>query len=217
MIKAQDIYKSYGDLAVLNGVSLSINEAEIVTILGKSGAGKSTLLHILGTLDKADKGSLNINDVDVMNLGEKDLANFRNDTIGFVFQFHHLIPEFNALENVCIPAFIKGVQKSKAESKAKDILDYLGLSDRLTHKPSELSGGEQQRVAFARALINDPKVIFADEPTGNLDGETSEELHHLIVKLRKDYNQTFVIVTHNEDLARLSDRSINMDSGVLVP
>ena len=216
MIKAQDIYKSYGDLAVLNGVSLSINEAEIVTILGKSGAGKSTLLHILGTLDKADKGSLNINDVNVMDLGEKDLANFRNDTIGFVFQFHHLIPEFNALENVCIPAFIKGVQKSKAEAKAKDILEYLGLSDRLTHKPSELSGGEQQRVAFARALINDPKVIFADEPTGNLDGETSEELHQLIVKLRKDYNQTFVIVTHNEDLARLSDRSINMDSGILV-
>jgi lipoprotein-releasing system ATP-binding protein len=216
MIKAINIYKSYGDLAVLNGVSLSIDKAEIVTILGKSGAGKSTLLHIMGTLDNADKGALTINGVDVMKLNENELARFRNDNIGFVFQFHHLIPEFTALENVCIPALIKGLSKTEAEKKARVILDYLGLSERLTHKPSEMSGGEQQRVAFARALINDPMVIFADEPTGNLDGQTSEELHQLIIKLREDYNQTFVIVTHNEDLAQMSDRSVNMDSGTLV-
>lgn len=216
MIKATNIYKSYGDLAVLNGVSLSIDKAEIVTILGKSGAGKSTLLHIMGTLDNADKGALTINGVDVMKLNENELARFRNDNIGFVFQFHHLIPEFTALENVCIPALIKGLSKTEAEKKARVILDYLGLSERLTHKPSEMSGGEQQRVAFARALINDPMVIFADEPTGNLDGQTSEELHQLIIKLREDYNQTFVIVTHNEDLAQMSDRSVNMDSGILV-
>lgn len=216
MIKATNIYKSYGDLAVLNGVSLSIDKAEIVTILGKSGAGKSTLLHIMGTLDNADKGALTINGVDVMKLNENELARFRNDNIGFVFQFHHLIPEFTALENVCIPALIKGLSKTEAEKKARVILDYLGLSERLTHKPSEMSGGEQQRVAFARALINDPMVIFADEPTGNLDGQTSEELHQLIIKLREDYNQTFVIVTHNEDLAQMSDRSVNMDSGTLV-
>lgn len=216
MIKATNIYKCYGDLAVLNGVSLSIDKAEIVTILGKSGAGKSTLLHIMGTLDNADKGALTINGVDVMKLNENELARFRNDNIGFVFQFHHLIPEFTALENVCIPALIKGLSKTEAEKKARVILDYLGLSERLTHKPSEMSGGEQQRVAFARALINDPMVIFADEPTGNLDGQTSEELHQLIIKLREDYNQTFVIVTHNEDLAQMSDRSVNMDSGTLV-
>jgi lipoprotein-releasing system ATP-binding protein len=216
MIKAINIYKSYGDLAVLNGVSLSIDKAEIVTILGKSGAGKSTLLHIMGTLDNADKGALTINGVDVMKLNENELARFRNDNIGFVFQFHHLIPEFTALENVCIPALIKGLSKTEAEKKSRVILDYLGLSERLTHKPSEMSGGEQQRVAFARALINDPMVIFADEPTGNLDGQTSEELHQLIIKLREDYNQTFVIVTHNEDLAQMSDRSVNMDSGTLV-
>jgi lipoprotein-releasing system ATP-binding protein len=213
MIEAVDIKKSYGDLEVLKGVSLQITRGEIVTILGKSGAGKSTLLHILGTLDKADDGKVLIDGVDVLALNEKQLSTFRNEKIGFVFQFHHLINEFTALENVCIPAFIKGMAKADAEYKAQEILNYLGLSDRLNHKPGELSGGEQQRVAFARAMINDPLVIFADEPTGNLDSETSAELHNLILRLRKDYNQTFVIVTHNEDLAEMSDRSIYMESG----
>lgn len=216
MIEAVDIVKSYGDLEVLKGVSLTIKKGEVVTILGKSGAGKSTLLHILGTLDKADSGRFTIDGQDVMAMNEKQLSRFRNEKIGFVFQFHHLLAEFTAIENVCIPAFIKGVSKEVAEQKAKGILEYLGLGNRTNHKPGELSGGEQQRVAFARAMINDPLVIFADEPTGNLDGDTSGDLHDLILKLRKDYNQTFVIVTHNEDLAALSDRSINMESGNLI-
>lgn len=216
MIEAIGISKKYGDLEVLKEVSINIKKGEVVTILGKSGAGKSTLLHILGTLDRADSGSFTIDGHDVMAMNEKQLSAFRNEKIGFVFQFHHLLGEFSALENVCIPAYIKGTSKQVAEHKALEILTYLGLADRINHKPNQLSGGEQQRVAFARAMINDPLVIFADEPTGNLDGSTSEDLHNLILKLRRDYQQTFVIVTHNDDLAALSDRSINMDSGQLV-
>ncbi len=216
MIVANNIHKKYGDLEVLKGVTLSIDKGEVVTILGKSGAGKSTLLHILGTLDKADSGTFTIDGHDVMAMNEKQLSAFRNEKIGFVFQFHHLLGEFTALENVCIPAYIRGTYKEVAEKKALEILTYLGLADRVNHKPGELSGGEQQRVAFARAMINDPLVIFADEPTGNLDGATSADLHNLILKLREDYRQTFVIVTHNNELAKLSDRSINMESGSLV-
>jgi lipoprotein-releasing system ATP-binding protein len=216
MIEAFNITKKYGDLEVLKGVSLQIEEGEIVTILGKSGAGKSTLLHILGTLDKSDSGRFTIDGYDVMAMKENELAKFRNEKIGFVFQFHHLLSEFTAIENVCIPAFIKGEDRKESENRAKEILTYLGLADRINHKPGEMSGGEQQRVAFARAMINSPSVIYADEPTGNLDSTTSADLHQLILQLRKDYNQTFVIVTHNEELAKLSDRRINMENGLLV-
>lgn len=216
VIEAKDIRKSYGTLQVLKGVDLSIGEGEVVSIVGRSGAGKSTLLHILGTLDSPDTGSLTIKGQSVFDLSTKKLAAFRNQEIGFIFQFHHLLPEFTALENVCIPAYIHQSSPEKAQKRAKELLDYLGLADRLTHKPNELSGGEQQRVAVARALMNQPSIVFADEPTGNLDSGTSEELHQLIFQLRKDFKQSFVIVTHNEELAHLSDRRLVMEDGRLV-
>ena len=216
MIKAKQIKKSYGDLPVLKGVDLEIEKGEIVSIVGKSGAGKSTLLHILGTLDLADSGELWINETSIKSLNSKSLAVFRKKNIGFVFQFHHLLPDFTALENVCIPAYIQKISESQAQKRAKELLDYLGLGDRLTHKPTQLSGGEQQRVAVARALMNKPAVVFADEPTGNLDSATSHELHDLLTQLRKDFQQTFVVVTHNEELANLSDRKLEMMDGILI-
>lgn len=216
MIKASNIHKSYGKLHVLKGVELSIDKGEIVSIVGKSGAGKSTLLHILGTLDAADKGDLIINDTSISKLNKRELAEFRNTNIGFIFQFHHLLPEFTALENVCIPAYIKGQNEAQSSKRAKELLDYLGLSERITHKPTELSGGEQQRVAVARALMNEPAVVFADEPSGNLDSTSSQELHQLLFQLRNDFQQTFIIVTHNNELAQMSDRVVTMDDGLLV-
>ncbi len=213
MISAIGIQKSYGDVKVLKGIDLDIPQGEIVSIIGKSGAGKSTLLHILGTLDLPDTGELIICDEKITTFNEKKLAKFRNENIGFVFQFHHLLQEFNALENVCIPGFIAGKNASEVEKKAKELLDYLGLGDRMTHKPAQLSGGEAQRVAVARSLINNPAVVFADEPTGNLDKASSEVLHQLINKLRTDFNHTFVIVTHNEELAKMSDRTITIEDG----
>jgi len=219
MIKAHNIHKFYGDLEVLKGVDLHIKQGEVISIVGPSGAGKTTLLQILGTLDKPaiqQKMSLYINDVDILNLNDNELSKFRNKNIGFIFQFHQLLPEFTALENVCIPAFIANRSKEEAEKKAKEILTFLGLADRVNHKPNELSGGEQQRVAVARALINKPKVIFADEPSGNLDTTSAKNLHELFFTLRDKYNQTFVIVTHNQELANMTDRKIEMRDGVLV-
>jgi lipoprotein-releasing system ATP-binding protein len=216
VLQATNIHKSYGKLEILKGVNVDIQRGEIVSIVGKSGAGKSTLLHILGTLDSADQGNLVIADTSIKSLKSKQLANFRNRHIGFVFQFHHLLPEFTALENVCIPGYIQRNSESAVKQRATELLEYLGLSDRLTHKPSELSGGEQQRVAVARALINQPAVIFADEPTGNLDSAASQDMHRLIRQLRDDYRQTFVIVTHNKELADLSDRCLEMKDGLLV-
>ncbi len=215
MIKAKDIHKSYGNLHVLKGVNFEVSKGEIVAIVGKSGVGKSTLLHILGTLDTLEKGELIINDITVNTLNTKQLARFRNVNIGFIFQFHHLLPEFTAVENVCIPAYIKKESNNGAVKRAKELLDYLGLSDRLDHKPGQLSGGEQQRVAVARALMNKPGVVFADEPSGNLDSESSEELHQLLFKLRDDFQQTFILVTHNEELAKMSDRTLVMKDGLL--
>ncbi len=216
MIKANNIYKSYGTLNVLKGVSLTINKGEIISIVGASGAGKTTLLHILGTLDKADNGTMEMNAVNTSSLSDKKLAKFRNKNIGFVFQFHHLLPEFTALENVCFPAFIAGTSKGEAEKKATELLEFLGLSQRMQHKPSELSGGEQQRVAVARALINNPSVILADEPSGNLDSNTAKELHQLFFTLREKFNQTFIIVTHNEELANMADRKLIMRDGNII-
>ncbi|MFH4968818.1 ABC transporter ATP-binding protein [Gaetbulibacter sp. M240] len=219
MIQAKDIHKHYGDLEVLKGVDINVKKGEIVSIVGASGAGKTTLLQILGTLDKASHSKdfqLKINDTDIQTLGDKALANFRNQHIGFIFQFHQLLPEFTALENVCLPAYIKGTKKSDAEKRAKELLDFLGLSARYEHKPNALSGGEQQRVAVARALINNPDFIFADEPSGNLDSESAENLHHLFFKLRDEFGQTFVIVTHNEDLANMADRKLTMVDGKIV-
>jgi lipoprotein-releasing system ATP-binding protein len=216
MIQAREIHKKFGNLHVLKGVNLTVGKGEIISIVGKSGAGKSTLLHILGTLDQADAGQLVIDGKEVSELSGNKLAAFRNEHIGFVFQFHHLLPEFTALENVCIPAYIRRTPESEAVERAKKLLDYLGLSDRLTHKPTQLSGGEQQRVAVARALVNRPSVVFADEPSGNLDSHSSQELHQLIFQLRKDMNQTFVIVTHNKELADMSDRKLTMVDGLLV-
>lgn len=216
MIKAKNIHKSYGQLHVLKGVNLNIEKGEFVTIVGKSGAGKSTLLHILGTLDLADQGQLMINEQQISDLNPKQLAEFRNHNLGFVFQFHHLLPEFTALENVCIPAFIKKQPEAEAQKRAKELLDYLGLADRISHKPTQLSGGEQQRVAVARALMNQPAVVFADEPSGNLDSASSQDLHQLLFGLRDDFQQTFVIVTHNEELAAMSDRTLVMEDGNII-
>ena len=216
MIQAKGIEKSFGTLKVLKGLDFSVAKSEVVSIMGASGAGKSTLLQILGTLSTPDKGSLIIDGVDVLMLKGDKLAEFRNRRIGFVFQFHHLLPEFTALENVMIPAFIAGVSRKDAEQRAKELLADLGLGERLTHKPSELSGGEQQRVAIARALINNPAVLFADEPSGNLDSKTKEELHKLFFDLRDKYGQTIVIVTHDPDLAKMCDRSLFMVDGQFV-
>lgn len=213
MIEAKNIHKSYGNLHVLKGVDLTINKGEFVTIVGKSGAGKSTLLHILGTLDRADQGDLTIRKQQIGLLNPKQMAEFRNLNLGFVFQFHHLLPEFTALENVCIPAFIKKQPEAEARKRAKELLDYLGLAERISHKPTQLSGGEQQRVAVARALMNQPAVVFADEPSGNLDSASSQDLHQLLFRLRDDFQQTFVIVTHNEALAAMSDRTLVMEDG----
>ncbi len=216
MIKAQNVSKSYGKLNVLKGVDIDINKGEIVSIVGKSGAGKSTLLHILGTLDKPDQGHVWINNQELTALNNKEIAKFRNDKIGFVFQFHHLLPEFTALENVSIPGMIQKRNQKEVKKRAEELLDFLGLADRLKHKPNELSGGEQQRVAVARALFNEPLVVFADEPSGNLDSNTSNELHQLIFDLRDKFKQTFVIVTHNEELAKMSDRRLEMKDGLIV-
>ena len=219
MIKATNIHKSFKDLHVLKGVDISISESEIISIVGASGAGKTTLLQILGTLDKPDYKAdteLMINGQSITALNHKTLAKFRNQHIGFIFQFHQLLPEFTALENVCIPAFINNTPKAKAEKRAKELLDYLGLKDRIDHKPNSLSGGEQQRVAVARALINQPKIIFADEPSGNLDSESAEQLHQLFLKLRKEFRQTFVIVTHNQELANMADRKLTMVDGKIM-
>jgi len=213
MIKAKNVHKSYGNVHVLKGVDIDIKKAELVSIVGKSGAGKSTLLHILGTLDNADKGTIEINGEQVGNFSPKQLANFRNKNIGFIFQFHHLLPEFTALENVCIPAYIAGLKKGPAEARGKELLNFLGLKERYNHKPSELSGGEQQRDAVARALMNKPKVVFADEPSGNLDSQNAKELHQLFFDLREKYGQTFVIITHNEEFADMADRKLVMVDG----
>jgi lipoprotein-releasing system ATP-binding protein len=206
LIIAKNIHKKYGNLEVLKGVDLHIMPSEVISIVGSSGAGKTTLLTILGTLDRATSGEILFNNENITSLNEKKLAAFRNQHIGFVFQFHHLLPEFTAIENICIPAFINKTSKKEAELKALELLDLLGLKDRAHHKPSELSGGEQQRVAVARALINNPKVIFADEPSGNLDSENAQNLHHLFFKLRDELKQTIVVVTHNETLANMADR-----------
>ena len=216
MISAKNIRKNYDKLQVLKGVDVEINKGEVVSIVGKSGAGKSTLLHIIGTLDSADSGTLAINGQVINQLKNKELSNFRNKNIGFVFQFHHLLPEFTAMENVLMPALIQKSAERKAQNRAMELLDYLGLKDRMNHKPNQLSGGEAQRVAVARALINEPLVIFADEPTGNLDTATSQDLHQLFLKLKKEMNQTFVIVTHNLELAALSDRYITMADGLIL-
>lgn len=216
MIEIQGITKSFGDLQVLKGIYLIIYKGEVVSVVGPSGAGKTTLLQIMGTLDKADSGSVVINGIEVGRLKEKELAAFRNKQIGFVFQFHQLLPEFTALENVMIPALIGGMSSDKAMKKAKETLAFLGLAERASHKPAELSGGEKQRVAVARALINDPAVIFADEPSGSLDSKNKEELHQLFFDLREKLGQTFVIVTHDEGLAQLTDRTIHMVDGRIV-
>jgi len=219
MINATQIHKFYGDLEVLKGVSLNIKKGEIVAIVGPSGAGKTTLLQILGTLDYPalkSNATLSISNNNLLELKDKTLSKFRNEHIGFIFQFHQLLPEFTALENVCIPAYIGNKSRKETEAKAKDLLEFLGLSDRIDHKPNELSGGEQQRVAVARALINDPDVIFADEPSGNLDSSSAKKLHELFFTLRDKFNQTFVIVTHNEELANMADRKLEMKDGKII-
>lgn len=216
MLKALNIQKKFGNLHILKGVNLEVNKGEIVAIVGASGAGKSSLLNILGTLDKADSGKVIIDDIDTSALSSKQLSAFRNHKIGFIFQFHHLLVEFTALENVCIPAYIAGTSKTIAEKRAIELLNKLGLGERLHHKPAQLSGGEQQRVAVARALVNSPALIFADEPSGNLDSANARDLHELFLQLRDEFNQTFIIVTHNEDLANLSDRKVLMRDGLIV-
>ena len=215
MIESKDITKSYGDLQVLKGVNFTINKGEIVSVVGASGAGKTTLLQILGTLDRADGGDIIFENKSTSALSKKDLAQFRNQNIGFVFQFHHLLPEFTAFENVCLPGYIGKRNKKEVEKRAKELLVQLGLEDRIEHKPNELSGGEQQRVSVARALINDPALILADEPSGNLDSKTAKELHQLFFDLRDKFQQTFVIVTHNEDLAKMADRTLVMKDGMI--
>ena len=217
MIKAQNIKKSFGNLEVLKGINLEIPKGKIHSIVGASGAGKTTLLQILGTLSKPDSGDIFFNDKNISSFSEKELANFRNREIGFVFQFHHLLPEFTALENVCIPAFIAKKSKAEAEKRALELLDYLGLTDRIEHKPSELSGGEKQRVAVARALVNNPSIVLADEPSGNLDSANRNELHELLFKLRDDFGQTFIIVTHDDNFASRSDKIIHIKDGVIEP
>jgi lipoprotein-releasing system ATP-binding protein len=216
MIIAKQIKKQFGDLQVLKGIDLTIKAREVVSIVGASGAGKTTLLQIIGTIDKPDSGQLFVQDTEVSKLGEKSLARFRNSHIGFVFQFHHLLPEFTALENICIPAFIAGMSKQKAVDEAEKLLDYFNLSARANHKPNQLSGGEAQRVAVARALINKPAVVLADEPSGNLDSGASDELHKLFFKLRDELNQTFVIVTHNIEFANMADRKLTIRDGLIL-
>ncbi|MEL6561232.1 MAG: ABC transporter ATP-binding protein [Bacteroidota bacterium] len=215
MLIAQNIKKSYGSLQVLRGVDLQINSGEVVSIVGSSGAGKSTLLHILGTLDQPDSGTMVFDQVHLSKLRKNDLATIRNQKMGFIFQFHNLLPEFSALENVCIPGFIAKQDHKTLEKKGMELLEILGISGRADHKPSELSGGEQQRVAVARSLINNPKLVFADEPSGNLDSKNAKELHKLFFDLKDQYNQTFVIVTHNEDLAEMADRKLIMADGII--
>ena len=216
ILEAANIHKKYGTLDVLKGVSLQVNKGEIVSLVGPSGAGKSTLLHIIGTLDKPDSGSVKIEGQEVFKLSEKAISAFRNKSIGFIFQFHHLLPEFTAVENICIPAFIAGKGTKESEARAKELLAMLNLSHRAGHKPSELSGGEQQRVAVARALINNPALIMADEPSGNLDTNNARDLHKLFFELRDKLNQTFIIVTHNEELADMADRKVQMKDGLVI-
>jgi lipoprotein-releasing system ATP-binding protein len=216
MITGKNIHKRYGPVEVLKGVDVWVNKGEVVSIVGPSGSGKSTLLHILGTLDKADAGEVSMNNSVISSLSGKRLAAFRNRHIGFVFQFHHLLPEFTALENVCIPGWLSGRKKAEVKEKALELLAMLGLSQRVENKPNQLSGGEQQRVAVARALINNPEIVFADEPTGNLDSANAKELHQLFFDLRNRFHQTFLIVTHNEELAQLSDRVLHMKDGRIV-
>ncbi|PKP19373.1 MAG: lipoprotein-releasing system ATP-binding protein LolD [Bacteroidetes bacterium HGW-Bacteroidetes-21] len=216
MVKAENLNKFYGEYHALKDVSLEIKQGEIVSIVGASGAGKTTLLQILGTLQNPDSGEIIFNDISIKKLSQNQLARFRNEHIGFVFQFHHLLPEFTALENVCLPGYIYTKSKKEVEARAKDLLTFLGLSERLTHKPSELSGGEKQRVAIARALINKPTVVLADEPSGNLDSNNTQELYSLILSLREQYNQTFIIVTHNNELANVSDRILVMKDGAII-
>ena len=216
MLKATAIHKSYGALRVLKGVDLETAQGEVVSIIGASGAGKSTLLHVLGTLDNPDSGSVIINGKDVFNQSQRDLADFRNRNVGFVFQFHNLLPEFSTLENVMIPGLIAGIDEKQVKSKATALLERLGLKERLTHKPSELSGGEQQRTAVARALVNDPELILADEPSGNLDSKNASELHTLFLQLRKELKKTFIIVTHNLEFAAMADRKLEMKDGLML-
>ena len=216
MLTGKNIYKNYGTVKVLRGVDISVEKGEIVSIVGSSGAGKSTLLHILGTLDKADRGEVKMNNVAVSSLQGKKMATFRNRHIGFVFQFHHLLPEFTALENVCIPGWLAGKKKREVEERGIKLLNLLRLDQRIENKPNQLSGGEQQRVAVARALINNPDIVFADEPTGNLDSANASELHQLFLELRKEFSQTFLIVTHNEELAKLGDRILYMKDGQII-
>ena len=216
MITGKNIHKRYGTVEVLKGVDVAIKKGEVVSVAGPSGSGKSTLLHILGTLDKADTGTVNMNNTEINTLSGKKLAAFRNTHIGFVFQFHHLLPEFTAWENVCIPGWLAGRKKSEVKEKAEDLLKMLGLSQRIENKPNQMSGGEQQRVAVARALINNPDIVFADEPTGNLDSANAKELHQLFFDLKTKFNQTFLIVTHNEELAQLSNRVLYMRDGKIV-
>ncbi len=215
MLSARNIKKSYGKLEILKGVDFDVQQGEIVTIVGASGAGKSSLLNILGTLDKPDSGQLFFDNIELSKLPGKQLSSFRNLKVGFVFQFHHLLAEFNAIENVCIPAFIAGISKADAEKRAKLLLERLGLQERMLHKPNQLSGGEQQRVAVARALVNQPALILADEPSGNLDSANARELHELFAQLRNEFNHTFIIVTHNEDLAEIADRKVTMKDGLI--
>lgn len=216
MLQARNIHKQYGAVQVLKGVDIDIKPGEIVSIVGSSGAGKSTLLHILGTLDKPDRGEISLNNTVITNMGDRQLAAFRNRYIGFVFQFHHLLPEFTALENVCIPGWIAEKPKKEVEDRAEQLLRHLGLGHRIDNKPQALSGGEQQRVAVARALINEPRIVFADEPTGNLDSANARDLHELFFRLRTEFNQTFLIVTHNEELAQMSDRVLHMKDGKMM-